>query len=401
MKAASRSRRILKTILWLATAAILAVMVFAAGMYLWALAAADHSQLARLIAWQEGSIFGEASAEDWRRFPARTIRAAAEPLPFEAAGEKLPDDITIDGKPLATYLFETNTTAFIILRGDELLYEGYFNGTGRDSLLPSLSVAKSFAATLVGIAIDEGLISDMDDPVTDYIPELLDRDRRFGNISLRHLVSMSSGIVFEDLPSPWTDTTTAYWSPDLRNAVLKTKIGQAPALVYQYNDYNTILLGIVLERAAGMSVSEYMETRLWQPMGAEGDASWNLDSEQGGFEQMAVGINARALDYARLGRLYLDKGKAGDRQVVPARWIEEATRMDSTTDPAEGYQYGWFVDVARDGQAFSADGNLGQFIYVYPPADLVLVRLGKNTGGVYWTGLLGDLAQYLEGELAQ
>jgi CubicO group peptidase (beta-lactamase class C family) len=380
---------------------VLGTAALVGGLFLWALTATDTSQLARLLVWQEGSIFGDASSDDWQRFPARHIGASPEPVRFERANPGWLADLKLDGRPLATYLEETSTTAFIILHGDELLYEGYYNGSSREARQSSLSVAKSFATTLVGIAIEEGFIASLDQPVTAYIPELLDRDRRFAEVTIRHLVTMSSGLTFEEYLSPWDDPTTAYWSPDLRAAALNTQVGEAPGQRFQYNDYNTILIGMVLERATGMTVSEYFATRLWQPMGAEGAAWWSLDSEHSGFEQMAVGISGRAIDFAKLGWLFLHQGANGDRQVVPAEWVENATRMDTTADPAANYQYGWWVDVSRDGRAYNADGHRGQFIYVYPEADLVLVRHGTDTGGVYWTGLLGDIAEWVAGRLVE
>jgi CubicO group peptidase (beta-lactamase class C family) len=134
-------------------------------------------------------------------------------------------------------------------------------------------------------------------------------------------------------------------------------------------------------------------------MGAEADGAWSLDSERSGFEQMSVGINARAIDFAKLGWLFLNEGKNGERQVVPAAWVEEATRMDTATDPAAGYQYGWWVDVDHGGKAYNADGHRGQFIYIYPDANLVLVRHGTDTDGTYWTGLLGEIARWIEPRL--
>lgn len=392
--------KILKRFGFVLLGLVLILAVLVAGVFLWALTATDSSQLARLIVWQEGSIFGDSSIHDWKRFPSRAVQASLEPVSFETATPDWFAELKIDDTPLAAYLEQTHTTAFIILHGDELLYEGYFNGSSREATQSSLSMAKSFATTLVGIAIEEGHIAGLDDPVTAYIPELLERDPRFGEITIRHLVAMTSGLRFDEYASPWDDATTSYWSPDLRAAALNTKIGEAPGQRFHYNDYNTVLVGMVLERATGMTVSEYLKTRLWQPMGAEGDATWNLDSEHSGFEQMSVGINARAIDFAKLGWLFLNQGKNGDRQVVPAAWVEEATRMDITTDPAAGYQYGWWVDVSRGGKAYNADGHRGQFIYVYPAADLVLVRHGTDTGGTYWTGLLGDIAQWIEGQLA-
>jgi CubicO group peptidase (beta-lactamase class C family) len=159
---------------------------------------------------------------------------------------------------------------------------------------------------------------------------------------------------------------------------------------------------MVLERATGMSVSEYLETRLWQPMGAEGDGSWDLDSERSGFERMSVGVNGRAIDFAKLGWLFLHGGRNGDHQVVPAAWVEEVTRpADGFNDPRGDasvyHKYYWWIDLEYD--AYYAEGNLCQFVYVYPSADLVLVRHGSDCGGTYWTGLLGQIAQAIEAEL--
>jgi CubicO group peptidase (beta-lactamase class C family) len=161
---------------------------------------------------------------------------------------------------------------------------------------------------------------------------------------------------------------------------------------------------MLLERATGMAVSEYLETRLWQPMGAEADGSWSLDSKHSGFERMNVGVNGRAIDLAKLGWLFLHGGKNGDRQVVPAAWVKEATSTvdaikTSRGDHANYYQHYWWLDV--DNEAYYAEGNFCQFIYVYPSADLVLVRHGSDCGGTYWTELLGEMAKAIEEELSR
>jgi CubicO group peptidase (beta-lactamase class C family) len=338
--------------------------------------------------------------DDWQRFPSHPIRGSQEPRSFKTSNLGWISDLTIEGKPLATYLEETNTTAFLILHGDELLYEGYFNGSSREATQSSLSIAKSFASTLVGIAIEEGYIGSLDDSITAYIPELLDRDRRFADITIRHLLTMSSGIRFvQDESNPFSDDFITYFSPDLRAAALDSQIDGTPGIQFVYNDYNLLLIRMLLERATGMSVSEYLETRLWQPMGAEGEASWDLDSERSGFEKMSVGINARAIDFIKVGWLFLDQGWNGDRQVIPIDWVEEGTREDSKTNPAAHYQYFWWVDQARN--AYYAEGNFCQFIYVYPDADLVLARFGIDCGGTYFTGLLGDIAYWIGQELEQ
>ena len=188
---------------------------------------------------------------------------------------------------------------------------------------------------------------------------------------------MSSGLSFDDGASPWADPANTYHGIDLRTAVLtKPGIVDSPGTVFHYNDWNVVLLGLILERSSGMTVSEYTETRLWQPMGAEAQGSWSLDSEQHGFEKMFVGVNGRAIDLAKLGWIYLNAGKNGSNQVVSAEWVDEATRTDTTTDPAADYQYLWWIDEAND--AYFANGDHGQFIYVDPTAEVVIVRQGRT-----------------------
>ncbi len=395
----SSLRKILRRIAITIIVLILFLLAIADGGYLWALSATDTSLAARGIIW------GGSKYDDWKRFPSRVVHASDTPITFAAQETDLFNDFPVDGQPLETYLEETNTTAFIIIHDDELLYEGYFNSSSHDATQASLSVAKSFVSTLVGIAINEGFIGSLDESLTAYIPELLERDPRFEDITIRHLIMMSSGLRFERDPSnPFSDDFITSHSPNLRKAALRTEIVEAPGKRYQYNDYNPLLIGIALERATGMSASEYLQTRLWGPMGAEGDGSWDLDSERSGFERMSVGINGRAIDFAKLGWLFLHGGKVGDRQVVPQAWVEQVTNptdaiYTARSDHAYYYQHYWFLDV--ENKAYYAEGNFCQFIYVYPSADLVLVRHGSDCGGIYWTGLLGDMAKAIEKQLSR
>jgi CubicO group peptidase (beta-lactamase class C family) len=372
------------------------ILIIAAAGYLWAYLSTGSSLTARGIMW------GDAKADDWKRYPSRTIPAAESPVYFQRAETDIFDDFPIDERPLAQFLEATSTTAFIVLHDNELLYEGYFNDSSHEDLQPSLSAAKSFASTLVGIAIEEGFINNLDDPLTDYVPELLDRDPRFAAITIRNLLNMRSGLRFESDPSnPYSDDFITYASPDLRTAALQSEIVESPGERFHYNDYNPLLVGMILERATGMTIADYMATRLWGPMGAEADGSWDLDSEKSGFEKMSVGLNGRPIDMAKLGWIFLHGGKNGERQVVPATWVEETTRTDEgetlADHSSQNYRHYWWIDPETGG--YNAEGNFCQFIYVYPPADLVLVRHGHACGGVYWTGLLGDIAREVESRL--
>ena len=387
---ARRSRR------WLAVAGgVVALLVAAAaGIYGWAWMSTDESTFARALVWRESDV------GDQHRFPSRRIPAGAHPSPLRSGAEA---DLVLgnDGTELDEFLRDTDTLAFVVVHEDRVVRERYFNGATRESLQTSFSVAKSFASTLVGIAIDEGLIGSVDEPVTKYVPELAARDPRFRQITLRHLLTMSSGLRWEEggFPSLGDDTYT-YYGVDLRDLALsRTRIVSPPGVAWQYNDYNPLLLGLVLERATGTSVSDFMARRLWQPLGAEAAATWSLDSERSGFEKMESGVNARPVDYARFGQLFLHKGEWNGRRIVSEDWVRAATGAEATTDSAyyHGYRYFWWLDVNHPGR-FYALGKYGQYIYVAPDADAVIVRFGQDwgVGNATWLATFRDLADQLK-----
>jgi CubicO group peptidase (beta-lactamase class C family) len=366
------------------------------GVYVWARLSTDDSTIARAMIWRESDV------GDQHRFPARRIPAGVHTSPL-ARGVEAHFVLSGERARFDEFLHDTNTLAFLVVHQDRLVYERYFGGSTRESLQTSFSVAKSFASTLVGIAIDEGLIGSIDDPITAYLSELAARDPRFRQITLRHLLTMSSGIRYREgggFPWPFGDDTYTYYGVDLREVALnRTKIEQPPGLAWQYNNFHPLLLGLVLERAARTSVSDFMATRLWQPLGAEGDATWSLDSEQSGFEKMESGLNARAVDYARFGLLFLHNGEWNGRRIVSKSWVRAATGADGTTDQASyhGYRYFWWIDIDRLGR-FYALGKYGQYVYVAPDADTVVVRLGRDWGvdNAAWLATFRDIADQLE-----
>jgi CubicO group peptidase (beta-lactamase class C family) len=348
-------------------------------VYGWALASVDRSTLARAIVWRDADV------GDQFRFPSRLIPTGEQASRLTAAPEI---DIAVSPPGAAgeggfdRFLGENDTLAFVVVHEDRLVYERYFDGSDRQTRQTSFSVAKSFLSTLIGIAIDEGLIESVEDPITDYVPELATRDRRFDRITLRDLLTMSSGIRYEEpaVPVPWGDDVTTYYGVDLRDAGLSgTEIDRPPGEEWHYNNYHPLLLGMVLERVTGMSVSDFAATWLWQPLGAEHDATWSLDSERSGFEKMESGLNAAPVDYARFGLLFLHGGTWNGTPIVSEDWVEASTASEATTDPAEHYQYFWWIDLERPGR-FYALGNLGQYIYVAPDADAVIVRNGSEWG---------------------
>jgi CubicO group peptidase (beta-lactamase class C family) len=360
-------------------ALLMAFGIFAVSLYTWAWRSTDRSTIARALVWREADV------GDQHRFPSRPIPAAgpASVLPAGPSADlrvQAPD--RGNAARLDDVLVGSDTRAFVVVHGGRIVYERYYGDSGPKTLETSFSVAKSFVSTLVGIAIDEGRIGSVDDPVTRYLPELASRDRRFEQITLRDLLTMSSGLRYEEssFPSPHGDDTYTYYGVDLRkDALERTEIEQAPGKRWHYNNYNPLLLGLVLERVTAMSVSDYMASRLWQPLGAGSDASWSLDSARSGFEKMESGLNATTLDHARFGLLLLHGGQWNRRRIVSQEWVRTATRTYTATDFPNPYGHFWWIDGRRPDR-FYALGNYGQYIYVDPRADVVVVRLGSDWG---------------------
>lgn len=179
---------------------------------------------------------------------------------------------------LDQFMADSYTTAFLVVRDGVLVHEWYSEGIDRDALHTSFSVSKSMLSTVMGLAIADGSIASLDDPITAYVPELLEKDPRFGDITLRHLITMTSGLKYESNMSPYGDDVNTYYSTDLRRSALNAVIVDEPGKNFLYNNYNPLLLGMALERATGRNIGDYMSDRLWAPMGAEADASWSMDS---------------------------------------------------------------------------------------------------------------------------
>jgi CubicO group peptidase (beta-lactamase class C family) len=343
-------------------------------------------------------------------FPKNQLGASPEPFRFETALDEervrgaFRSVLGIDD--LEAFLAEKDTQALIMIQNGQVVYEAYLNGCERDSMLTSFSVAKSFTSTLMGIAIEEGYVGGVDDPITLYLPELIERDVRFGQITIRDLLTMASGLEFKE--NRWglfngDDPLTTYY-PDQRYISLNnTHIVDEPGTYFLYNKYHPQLLGMILERATGMSVTEWTQTRLWDPLGMEFDGAWCLDSTRTAFEKMEAGLNARAIDYAKLGRLFLNDGLWNGRQIISPDWVAVA----SGTDPRgrapefaddEYYAYMWWGHPRTDGPPdFAAEGDHGQYIYISPAHQIIIVRNGTEYGMETraWMNLFAQLAENL------
>ena len=310
------------------------------------------------------------------------------------------------------FLEKNQTQAFIVIQDGDIRYENYFNDTQRDSMVTSFSMAKSFTSALIGIAIQEGYIHSVDDPITDYLPELAERDPRFQEITIRHLLLMASGLEYQEfrpLLFNSDDVLTTYYPNQRKITLENTHIIDPPGQYFRYNKYHPQLLGMILERATGMTVTNYLQTRIWDKVGMEYDGSWSTDSQASDFEKMETGVNACAIDFAKFGVLFLNGGQWQGEQVISTVWVEESTQPLLPENYAEYYapwfsslpgrayyKYMWW-GMAREGSIydFAAEGDKGQFIYVVPSKNLVIVRNGIDFGipTEQWLALFYDFAK--------
>lgn len=206
---------------------------------------------------------------------------------------------------------------------------------------------------------------------------------------------MTSGIKFsEGYYNPFGEVASFYYGTNLKKDITKLKVKQAPGESFEYISGNTAILGWILERALGEehTVTQYLQDKLWQPLGMEYDATWSIDKKNKGLEKAFCCINARAIDFAKIGRLYLNKGKWENEQIVPKEWVDYSTQIDTTEGSAWYYQNQWWLP-SQNGD-FLAQGILGQYIYVQPSKNLVVVRLGKKEGKGKWRTLFSELSKY-------
>jgi CubicO group peptidase (beta-lactamase class C family) len=330
-----------------------------------------------------------ADINDHQKFESRPLQKSPSAFHFYTTTTgKFPK--MLDNIPFDTYLKNNKTVAFLIIRNDTIQYEKYFDGYDQENIVPSFSVAKSVTSILVGCAIDDGFIRSVNEPITTYIPEL--KQNGLEKVTIKHLLQMTSGIDFnESYVNPFGDAAAFYYGTNLRKSIFKMKLKTEPGTQFEYISGNTQVLGLVLERALkGKTITQYLQDKIWTPLGMEYDASWSIDRKKDGLEKTFCCLNARARDYAKIGRLYKNKGNWNGKQIVSPQWVETSVKAEQMAGSSSYYQYQWWM-ASPDGD-FMAQGILGQYIYVNPAKNIVIVRLGKDQGDADWRTIFVSLA---------
>lgn len=270
---------------------------------------------------------------------------------------------------------EMETVAFLIIKNDSIWYESYAPNYGKESKTNSFSMAKSITVALLGKAIKDGYIKNLNQPLGDFLPEFSKRKQK--QLTVGDLASMSSGLNWdEDYYNPFSQTAKAYFGDDIRKVALSLRVVDSPGKAFKYLSGNTILLGMLIEKATGQQLSNYLSDSFWKPLGMKEDALWQLDSEVSGMEKAYCCIASNARDFAKFGKLFKNKGKWNGRQLLDPDFVTKATKARFKDSPEYGYGF-WLSDY-NGKEIFYMRGVLGQYVIVIPEDDLIIVRLGHN-----------------------
>ncbi|MGK7919791.1 MAG: serine hydrolase domain-containing protein [Trichodesmium sp.] len=325
-----------------------------------------------------------------RVFPSKIIHCATQPYIFQEDWRDLNISYQFQGetRKMVDFLQRTGNTGILIVKDDFIIYEKYSQGYTKFDKKTSWSVAKCFISALIGIAISEGYIENINDPITQYMPEL--KESGYNNVPIKHILQMSSGIKFsEAYEDKKSDINELLYKLFLYMQPMEKVILNYPSKFpsgddFEYVSLNTQILGLLLRRVTRQDIVSYLEKKLWQPMGAESDAYWLTDNY--GTEVTFCGMNCTLRDYAKFGLVYLHNGYFNGQQIIPESWVKDSTIPDSphlqpgATDELYfkwGYQYHWWIPEGSTGD-YCATGAWGQYIYINPEKNFVGVKTGSS-----------------------
>lgn len=327
--------------------------------------------------------------ENFRTFdkvsPFSTLNASSDKFQYSKGTEiNLPENFNFQGQQFDTdkFLKDSWTTGFLVIQNDTIIFEKYYLGNTESTRNISWSMAKSFISTLIGIAVEEGHIKDIMQNVEEYVPKL--KGSAYEGVRIKDVLQMSTGVRFNEDYGDFNSDINRWGrgfalgrSQDAFAASLKREL--EPGTVNHYVSINTHVLGMILTEATGKTITEYMQEKLYEPLGMEYDGYWLMDGSN--MEMALGGLNLTLRDFAKIGSLYLKKGTWRGQQIVPEQWVHSSVTPDAPhIQPSNGefgYGYQWWIPESDEGE-FMAMGVYNQNIYINPTTNTVVVKLSAN-----------------------
>ncbi len=351
-------------------------------------------------------VFNQPSVEDLKHFPANKITAAPSgknPFVEDSNINHIPSPCLwtthqkeICNQGLDDFLDDSNTNAFVIVRNDSILYEQYRARYAPDEPKIIFSITKVFITSLLAILLEEGTIKSLDQKVASFLPSFNLTGKK--DISLRHLLQMTSGINHDEYRK-LAKSVIIYYHPDLDKFMNKTKLEHQVGQQFVYKSIDTQILGRCMEEATGKSISDLLQEKIWNPLKMEHDGFFTLDRKNGN-ERMYGGMAVSSRDLLKIARLYLNNGLWDGKQIIPQDWVKTIENRATTNNKWWGYTNGWWLDtyVQADftqNKDYFAAGYNGQVLYINPEDNIIILRQGKNKGGIKWYTALSHLGKLL------
>lgn len=329
--------------------------------------------------------------EDYKEFDNQPIEGSDTPQPW--TNHKDYNSVTTTPK-LEKANQDWGTIAYLIIKNDSIWFEKYYDGFGEDSKSNSFSMAKSYVSGLMGKAIMEGHIKSLDQPVCDFLPAFC--DGKAAKMTVGDLSSMASGTNWDEAYySPLSITTRAYFDDDLAKVMNGLKVVNEPGQGFKYASGDTQMLAMVIEKATEKKLYDYFEESFWKPLGSENSTLWQVDSEDHDLVKAYCCIASNAKDFARFGKLYKDHGKWNGKQILDSAFVAKSVRPRFPESPE--YGYGWWLRQVGDKHFFMMRGHLGQYVFVEPNDNIIIVRLGHQKSPDIGTKIFtDDIGLYIE-----
>jgi len=331
--------------------------------------------------------------DELKLFPSHEV-ANAQPQPWNISSQF--NKQKISDKYLGDFV-KYQTVAYLVIKNDSLLHEEYWEGYDEHSVVNSFSMAKSINSILIGCALKDGLIKNLDEPVGNYLEEFKQKEK--SKITIRHLLTMSSGIDFkEEYLSPLAWPAEAYYGPDVTSTITNAKMKYEPGKVWHYKGGDAQLLGTILKKVTNKNVADYASEKLWKPIGAEDKAFWSTDEK--GMEKVSCCFYTNARDFARIAKLYMNFGNWNGKQIVDSIYVKESISLANLKD-REGkqndkYGYQWWLMNYKNHSIFYMRGIRGQYIFAIPDIKMIVVRLGHKRAPKASDELPSDIYAYLD-----
>jgi CubicO group peptidase (beta-lactamase class C family) len=334
----------------------------------------QFSHLRNFVNW------GVHTIHDYNKHPLRKVAKGDVPQPwsYDSAynSKQIPNE-------LQAIIDSNDTHAFLIIQDGKLIYERYWDNYDSSRLSGSFSAAKSIVSLLIGIALDEGKIKSLDEPVGNYVDHF--KTKGLEKVTIKDLLTMSSGTnYYEGDKSYFSLNAYGYYGDDLEHMVQMMEKKEEPGKFWQYRSGDTQVLGFVVEKVFGDNISNLVSERFYKPMGAEYDAFWLLDGKEK-REKAFCCFNGVARDYARFGQLVLDNGRWNGKQIVSEKYIKDATSpatylkdREENNAPVDFYGYQYWILKHSGVTAIAQNGLFGQYVYIIPEKNAVVVRLGES-----------------------